>query len=568
MLIYNHKKEFIGIDESDLNILGFTNLEELKSEALDFADMFVKTPGHVHNFKHVHWIDFVICADSIESTKVIINAKDKKFRCLLDVKTLYLSDDPTSKAFLVYLSNIRDLLDNSDVSNISLAKPVATPIPTPIVTPVFISPAIEEKPLLELEETIQVIETPDSFHPAIDLDLPLDLHFTDDLTETDTLEDELKIDLDLPDTFEEANHATTEEVQTYSEAFDNGYVFDPHVASDELGLPVDLIEEFIEDFIAQAKEFKNELYQSLDTSDGDNIKILSHKLKGVAANLRIEDALESLTIINISQNLNEIKTQLDLLYNIVSKLAGETILVTKNENTLADVSDTSPIEFNDTEETQELLELTPFNEEMTDIFSPKEEVILEKEITEPEIRIDIPELADDDFLKELNIEVTPESSIESSESTEVSELEEFSLENDINLEEDLDIFTQEEPQITETKIIEEVPLPITEQKASSYDAKLVASEIGLSQENFMELFEDYLIESKELSRSISKAIEANDPETWQHKSIQLKGMSDNMRIKDFTMYLETLIQTQDIEIAKDASLRISQALVAISNVEG
>ena len=63
MLIYNYQKEFVGIDESDLKALGFSDLAQLRSESADFANFFVKTPGFVHNFKHVHWIDFVTCAD-------------------------------------------------------------------------------------------------------------------------------------------------------------------------------------------------------------------------------------------------------------------------------------------------------------------------------------------------------------------------------------------------------------------------------------------------------------------------------------------------------------------------
>ena len=67
----NNKKEFIGIDEQDLNALGFTTLLELQNEADDFADLFIKEPGFVHNFTHVNWIDFVECADPAEGSKVL-----------------------------------------------------------------------------------------------------------------------------------------------------------------------------------------------------------------------------------------------------------------------------------------------------------------------------------------------------------------------------------------------------------------------------------------------------------------------------------------------------------------
>lgn len=593
MLIYNHKKEFIGIDESDLNILGFANLEELKTEAIDFADMFVKTPGHVHNFKHVNWIDFVTCADSTESTKVIIKAKDKQFRCLLDIKTLYLNDDPASKAFLIYLTNIREFMDNDNLSDISLTKPISTPPPPPRPEPAFVPPVLEESPALETKEIqheeifkeapeTAAKETPPTFDLPIDLDLPLELDFEDDTTHEDSLEDDLKIDLEIHDDFQEDDTPIVEETQTSLEIFDNGYVFDPQVAADELGLPVDLIEEFIEDFIAQAKEFKEELYSALEANENDDVKILSHKLKGVAANLRIEDALESLIIINTSDNSTEVKNQLDILYKIIAKLAGEKVQVTKSiQKEVEKVEEEIPLL--DIDEIDSL----PDDEEL-DIFSSQEEAPSQASLHEPEIRIDIPELADDNFLK-----VDYEESTQNKETTERVE--------SLNLDEDeLDIFTHEEaeteaPQTIEEDIepeleieielpeiigenlepeaeiedtIEEATESMPQKITSSYDPELVASEIGLSQESFMELFEDYIGEAKELSHTLTQAIEDNNPKLWKQTAIELKGMSESMRINDFTSDLDTLIQTEDVEVSKTANSRLSQAITAISELEG
>ena len=76
MLIYNYKKEFLGIDENDLTALGLSNLADLRAEAADFADLFVKTPGFIHNFKHVHWIDYIVCnTDGIISGLTNFHAK-------------------------------------------------------------------------------------------------------------------------------------------------------------------------------------------------------------------------------------------------------------------------------------------------------------------------------------------------------------------------------------------------------------------------------------------------------------------------------------------------------------
>ena len=88
MIIYNNKKEFLGIDKDSLKSLGYSSLAELQSEAADFGDLFVKTPGHVHNFVHVHWIDFVLCEDDRNACKAIIHAKNKNLNCILEIKTI------------------------------------------------------------------------------------------------------------------------------------------------------------------------------------------------------------------------------------------------------------------------------------------------------------------------------------------------------------------------------------------------------------------------------------------------------------------------------------------------
>jgi len=144
---------------------------------------------------------------------------------------------------------------------------------------------------------------------------------------------DIKLDIDLE---EEPLESVTPSSKVHKkEKFNNGYIYNPEVASKELGLPLDLIEEFIQDFIAQAGDFKPELYASLNDGDIDNVKTLSHKLKGVAANLRIEDAFEVLALINATPDIAVIQTNLDLFYKIIAKLAGEEIdeVVTVEEET-------------------------------------------------------------------------------------------------------------------------------------------------------------------------------------------------------------------------------------------
>ena len=119
MLIYNFQKEFLGIDKHDLEALGFSNLAELRTETKDFADLFVKTPGYLQNFKHAHWIDFLLSPEDKDDNKVIIHAKGKNYKCLLTIKIAYLVDSPSQEAYLINLEHFRELTDD-ETSQISI----------------------------------------------------------------------------------------------------------------------------------------------------------------------------------------------------------------------------------------------------------------------------------------------------------------------------------------------------------------------------------------------------------------------------------------------------------------
>ncbi|PHQ56896.1 MAG: Hpt domain-containing protein [Sulfurimonas sp.] len=341
MLIYNFQKEFLGIDEKDLKILGFKDLAELRTEVTDFADLFVKTPGFVHNFKHVHWIDFITCAESSEESKVIINVNNKNYKCILQITTAFLVDSPSSKAYIINLNHLRELSSSEsecisgDITTRELPKTTVKSkkiFNTPELSDEFDINNIEE----ELQSSPSIKEDPYETPIEIDLDVEDGSFEIDENLNLDdmSLDIDFEDDLSVP-TKVEPQEVYIPQVQTIKENFNNGDIYNPKVASDELGLPLDLIEEFIQDFIGQAKEFKTNLYKALDEQDLDTLRILSHKLKGVAANLRVEDALEALTTVNTSDDLNSIGDNLNTFYKIISKLANEEISVEKEVQTSA-----------------------------------------------------------------------------------------------------------------------------------------------------------------------------------------------------------------------------------------
>ncbi len=70
--------------------------------------------------------------------------------------------------------------------------------------------------------------------------------------------------------------------------------FQPEKAADDLSLPVDLIREFVGDFIVQANEEVQIFKDACRSGDIDKIHKTAHKLKGAASNLRIVPLAQTL----------------------------------------------------------------------------------------------------------------------------------------------------------------------------------------------------------------------------------------------------------------------------------
>jgi len=613
MLIYNFQKEFVGIDEADLEVFGFANLSELKAESSDFADMFVRTPGYIHNFKHVHWIDFVTCADPSEQSKVIIEVNSKTYKAVLSIDTVYLSDNPTSKAYLINLNNLRGLTlqENGEFSeDIARKKP---PKIEPTIGHAFNIPDEEDevisekspelegfKPFEDLHETPQVEEAVEVQEPAPTV--PLDISFDDDIDESifnkaeeETIavetpkvdvEEKISLDplsLDLDDLGFEEDEKPKEKAPVVvaggeeDDGFDYSYNYDPQVASDELGLPIDLIEEFIQDFIAQAKEFKDELYSSLDEGDLDNVQILSHKLKGVAANLRIEDAFNTLSIINTSSDISEVGKYLNIFYKIIAKLSGEEIQMAQPvasqavedkqaEVEIIDTPKLSSIEDNDDLFGDDLL--VDFKEDEPEV---KEEVLSTKEeeadddlyldfdvgIKDSEVpeKIEMPELADDDFLNDSTEETVDVDDLLSAD----EKIEEVDDKIDIDFADEIEVPTVEEDEISIDFAEEEDEVLDIE-----YSKELIANEIGLDQESFNEIFEDYIQDSQSSANTIREAVTEGDFTKCKKEALKLKGMSDNMRVHAFKEELSSLTNSTDKDELLKAVKKIDAVIAQIS----
>ncbi|MDD2837911.1 MAG: hypothetical protein PHX59_03065, partial [Sulfuricurvum sp.] len=346
MLFYNHKHEFIGIDDEGLKLLNYASLEDLLGVCQDAADLFAKEPGYIHNFKSFNWINFLLHADS-DARSAIVHGNGRTFSCTLEVHNFFMCSEPSQNGYMVEMTHITSVGGDTFISNEPISshyhqKETIFPAP-PMEAPV----EKIEKPVI-LPNYTHITPTPLSEPSTLDIPSYNDNDF--ELPAEEPLED-LYAKLSLPLNEEELKEETPTEppvtpekvVPTPSERpmlgdvhytnaekefltqlkVDQSYRFDPHVAAHELGLPVDLIQEFIGDFIQQSHEFKDELFEAVLKGDINNVKILSHKLKGVAANLRIEDAFETLSIVNTSNDPIEIEANLKYFYTIIDKLEGK-----------------------------------------------------------------------------------------------------------------------------------------------------------------------------------------------------------------------------------------------------
>ena len=300
MLLYNNKQEFIGIDDEGLRLLNYSSLEELLSVCSDVADLFANEPGYIHNFKNFGWIDFLLHAD-VDASSAIVHANGRTFSCRLTVTAFHLCAHPAQNGYSIEMSQIKNISGEEFKAHVITPK-----APTPEFTPPSepIAPSVPTTPLPDYTHlTPTQLSEPSTFD--IPVTQPTSLDDTDDLyaslmaplSQTE-LDEEVKEEVPIvakptvapivstpKPTVSTTQYSAAQQEYLAHHKVPASYIYDPSVAANELGLPVDLIEEFIGDFIQQ-----------------------SH---------------ECLTIINSSTEAVEIEANLQCYYGIIAKLEGK-----------------------------------------------------------------------------------------------------------------------------------------------------------------------------------------------------------------------------------------------------
>ena len=78
-------------------------------------------------------------------------------------------------------------------------------------------------------------------------------------------------------------------------------------AANDLSLPVELIEEFVNDFIDQAREETEKMLKCYEEGDLDTIQKIGHLLKGTSSNLRIKPLADTLYKIQFCEDSNHLE---------------------------------------------------------------------------------------------------------------------------------------------------------------------------------------------------------------------------------------------------------------------
>ena len=146
----------------------------------------------------------------------------------------------------------------------------------------------------------------------------------------------------------------------------------------------------------------------------------------------------------------------------------------------------------------------------------------------------MPELADDDFLNDDLL----------SADEVLEEVDEIAIDFDNN----------------------EVEVPTAQEEVFDveYSKELIANEIGLDQESFDEIFEDYVQDSQSSVNTIRKAVEEGDFSKCKKETLKLKGMSDNMRVHAFKDELSDLTSSTDKNVLLKAVTKIDAVIAQIS----
>ena len=339
---YNDNKELIMADDAFIKLLGYTTFDELTEENLIKKINFENNKILISQKNQITNADFIDTKIQgsmgifylIELKNISIEKnRDKKKKFKTNYKAIYLDVNKISQEiglsvddYKLYLDSFIDqsiidekrLLEGNDkvIKNLSnLALTLKIPHINILLLKIQKLSHRERMPLIDQYYTklaLLTLEKPEQEEDALlekdelkeeNKEEVLNARFTDLLKnipnepskKEELVEDEFSDFLVASTPIAPAVKPQNEMKEIVLEKVSALPIsYSPQTAADELNLPVVLIEEFVDDFIEQARQDKDHLLTSYYQKDMDNIHELGHKLKGAASNLRINELADIL----------------------------------------------------------------------------------------------------------------------------------------------------------------------------------------------------------------------------------------------------------------------------------
>jgi len=355
---YNDNRELILADQEFIELLGFHSFKELRaSDIINNLKFENKKIVIKQNFQEIHsdFLHYDMYGEyeefylvelkniQIEKTKnsetVSTPLLKKHYKDIyLDVNKISEQIGLSVKDYKLYLDSFIDqsiideerLLEGNDkvVKNLSnLALTLKIPHINILLLKIKKLSARERMPLIDEYYTklaLLTLEKPENYEEKQLSDIfeednnhkvsenqeeILNARFSDLLKNIDEKEsDQIPLE-ELPEIInEELVHNSDVKQISLDNVPELPISYNPQTAADELNLPVVLIEEFIDDFIEQARQDKDHLLTSYYQKDMENIHELGHKLKGAASNLRINELSDILEEIQFCADYDNLES--------------------------------------------------------------------------------------------------------------------------------------------------------------------------------------------------------------------------------------------------------------------
>ncbi len=105
-------------------------------------------------------------------------------------------------------------------------------------------------------------------------------------------------------------------------------------ASDDLSLPVELIEEFVHDFIEQAHTETKKMLRAYEEGDLKTIQKIGHLLKGASSNLRINELSDTLYDIQFCEDIDKLESLIKRYWAHFISFEHHINMITKHEGNM------------------------------------------------------------------------------------------------------------------------------------------------------------------------------------------------------------------------------------------